>query len=473
MKELQARQTARTSLLGFTRYTMPRYRTSRHHEMIAAKLEAVERGKISRLMIFMPPRHGKSELASRRFPAWFLGRNPQAQFISASYNSELAGDFGRDARNIVASPEFGALFPAIGLAPDSKAANRWNTAQGGSYIAAGVGTAVTGRGADVFSIDDPVKDRAEADSETQRDATWAWYTSTAYTRLMPGGRIVVTQTRWHEDDLSGRLLAQQAAGGDQWDVLELPAIADDGEALWPDAYPLPALERIRANIGPRDFTALYQQRPAPETGDYFRKEWLRPVATLPPLSSLRTFMGSDYAVTGGGGDYTVHAVVGIDSDDRMYLCDIWRGQATSDVWCNAFCDMVLRWKPMGAAEETGQIKSAIGPWLDRVQRERRAYVARSQFPTRGDKAVRAQSFRGRIAATGLHIPMDAPWRADLEAEMMSFPAGRHDDQVDALGLVGQLLDVMVPPGKAKVPNAAKSRDYAITSDSDGNDWQTS
>lgn len=441
-QQLLARRVARRSLIGFTEFTFHRYAAAHHHRQIAEHLEAVERGDLGRLMIFTPPRHGKSELASRRFPAWFMGRNPQLQFISASYNSELASDFGREVRNIVASPEFRAVFPAVGLAQDSRAQDRWNTAQGGSYIAAGVNTAITGRGADVLSIDDPVKDRAEADSQLQRDRTWNWYTSTAYTRLMPGGRVVLTQTRWHEDDLAGRLLAAQAQGGDQWHILELPALSDLGEALWPDAYPVPALERIRNAIGSRDWSALYQCRPAPDTGDYFRREWLRPCATTPPLDTLRVYGASDYAVTADGGDWTVHVVMGMDPDARLWLLDVWRAQASTEVWVDSFCDLVRLWSPIGWAEETGQIRAGVGPFLDRRMRERGAYCGRRQFPTRGDKSVRAQSIRGRMALDGLHYRADAPWRADLEAELMAFPAGKHDDQTDALGLVGQLLNLM-------------------------------
>ena len=183
-------------------------------------------------MIFMPPRHGKSELASKRFPAWCLGRDPKRQIIAASYNSE-----------------FGQVFPNVSLAPDSQAANRMNTNHKGAYVAAGVGTAVTGRGAHIALIDDPFKDREEADSERRRDLVWDWYRSTLYTRLMPGGAIVLIQTRWHEDDLAGRILEQEAG---QWEVLELPAINKGGEPLWPEWYNLEALNRIKATIGPRE-----------------------------------------------------------------------------------------------------------------------------------------------------------------------------------------------------------------------------
>lgn len=452
--ELLRRTDATERLIAFTEYTNPSYVPAGHHRQIAEKLEAVERGEIDRLMIFMPPRHGKSELASRRFPAWYLGRNPARQIIAASYNSDLATDFGREVRNIVDSPEYGLLFD-VRLREDSRAADRWNTDGGGAYVAAGVGTAVTGRGAHILLIDDPLKDREEADSELKRQRVWDWYTSTAYTRLMPGGAVIVIQTRWHEDDLAGRLLQQQAAGGDQWEVLELPAINRDGKALWPEWYDEKTLERIRNAIGPRDWSALYQQSPAPEEGDYFKAEWLRPYDRLPDLKTLRVYGGSDYAVTADGGDYTVHAVVGLDPDGRMYLLDLWRKQAASDEWVEAFCDLVLKWKPIGWAEEQGQIRAGVGPYLDRRSRERRAFVAREAFPTRGDKAVRAQSIRGRMALDGLYVPSAATWYPALRSELLSFPAGKHDDQVDAMGLVGQLLDKMI--GGDPLP-AAKVRE---------------
>jgi hypothetical protein len=262
---------------------MPGYVTGAHHAVVCDALEAVERGEIKRLMVFQPPRHGKSELVSKRFPAWYLGRNPKRQIISASYGQDLASDFGREVRNILTSPEYRALFPGITVASDSAARNRWHTNQGGSYVAAGVGTAITGRGADILNIDDPLKDRSEADSETVRNGVWNWYTSTAYTRLMPGGSVIVTLTRWHEDDLAGRLLAAQEQGGDQWHVISMPAINADGEALWPARYPITALEGIRTAIGPRDWSALYQQDPRPLDGNLFKTG--HSSRSTPPLSA--------------------------------------------------------------------------------------------------------------------------------------------------------------------------------------------
>ena len=269
LAELEKRQkvsAARQSLLKFTKHTNEVYQAASHHELIAEKLEAVERGDIDRLMIFMPPRHGKSELASKRFPAWCLGREPRRQIIAASYNSDLANDFGRNVRNIVGSPEFTEVFKEVSLAPDSQAANRMNTNKGGAYVAAGVGTAITGRGANIALIDDPLKDREEADSERRRDLVWDWYRSTLFTRLMPNGAVVLIQTRWHEDDLAGRLLE---AEGDQWEVLDLPPLRTVNEALWPEWYPLPVLERIKAPFRPPALSAFSPPPPHPDALTFF------------------------------------------------------------------------------------------------------------------------------------------------------------------------------------------------------------
>ncbi len=392
-------------------------------------------------MLLVPPRHGKSELASRKFPAFYLGHHPDRQFLSVSATADLAADFGRDVRNLISGQEYRALFQTA-LAPDSHAKGKWHTSAGGVYYSLGIGGHMMGRGAHVMLIDDPFASMEEALSETTRKTVWDWYTGTAYNRLMPGGAVVLINHRMHEDDLAGRLLAQQAAGGDRWEVVELPAINDDGAALWSDAYPIEALSRIRQNTQARFWSALYQQRPAPEEGDYFKAEWLRPYIKAPERSTLAIYGGSDFAVTADGGDFTVHAVVGIDPENRPWLLDLWRGQAASDVWVESWCDLVGHWKPIGWAFEQGQIKSGVGPFLEKRAKERRTWCPMETFPTRGDKAVRAQSIRGRMAMLGLHVPMSEKWYADLRAELLSFPAGKHDDQVDALGLVGQLLDRM-------------------------------
>jgi predicted phage terminase large subunit-like protein len=453
---------ARRSLLAFTSYTNPQYEAARHHRLIADKLEAVERGEIDRLMIFMPPRHGKSELASKRFPAWCLGRKPTRQIIAASYNSDLANDFGRDVRNIVDEPEFRQVFADVSLASDSHAANRMNTNHGGAYVAAGVGTAVTGRGAHIALIDDPFKDREEADSERRRELVWDWYRSTLFTRLMPGGAIVLIQTRWHEDDLAGRLLASEP---DQWDVLELPAIGTDGKALWPEWYDVPALERIKATVGPREWSALYQQRPQPDEGTFFQRAWFKEWETLP---TLRYYGTSDYAVTDGGGDYTVHRIWGIDAAGAIYRVDGWRGQATSDVWIERKLDLIAKYKPLAWFGEGGVIQKAIEPMLKRRMLERKTFCRLEWLPSVADKPTRARSFQAMAASGRVYFEKDA----DL-SEFLVFPAGKFDDDVDTASLIGRAVDQAHPAMVTTQPDKKRGDRWdRVFKGREDSDWKT-
>jgi predicted phage terminase large subunit-like protein len=470
------RRSIRRSLIDWCRYAG--FEPAAHHRLLIRKLEAVSRGEIDRLAVFMPPGAAKSTYGSVLYAPWHLAQHPKDCVIAASHTQELAEKWGRRVRNLVDEHK---LVLGVGLAADSQAAGRWETNHGGEYFSAGVGGAIAGRRADLVVIDDPVRSREDADSELIRDKTWDWYKSDLYTRLKPGGRIVLIQTRWHEDDLAGRLLAEAATGGDKWEVINLPALAEAndplgravGAPLWPEWENAEELARKRRAVGPRDWSALYQQRPAPDDGIYFKAEWLRPYDQAPARETMRIYGGSDYAVTADGGDYTVHVVVGLDPEGRMYVLDLWRKQASSDEWVEAFCDLVLQWKPIGWAEEQGQIRAGIGPFLDKRSRHRRAYVARDAFPTRGDKAVRAQSIRARMASGGLYVPTGASWYPDFRAELLAFDAGKHDDQVDALGLVGQLLDHMMdgkkPAEPEKNPNPSGYRQYTDTERTD--DWK--
>lgn len=406
--------------------------------MLDEKLEAVERGEIDRLMVFMPPRHGKSEKASKRFPAWYLGRNPKRMVIAASYNSDLAGDFGREVRNIMAMPEYGEVFRDVFLRQDSRAADRMNTNHGGAYFAVGVGTATTGRGAHLGLIDDPFKDRQDADSELQRNRVWDWYRSTFYTRLMPGGAIVLIQTRWHEDDLAGRCLEQDGRleDGGQWDVLDLPAISAEGEPLWPEWYDLDALERIKATIGPREWSALYQQKPQPDEGTFFQRLWFPQWNELP---QVRYYGTSDYAVTDGSGDYTVHRIWGVDHRGEIYRVDGWRGQSTADVWIEHKLDLIAKYKPLAWFGEGGVIQKSVEPMLRRRMTERRVYCRMEWLPSVADKPTRARSFQAMAASGRVHFEAGA----DI-SEFLAFPAGKHDDEVDTASLIGRAIDQAHP-----------------------------
>ncbi|MFC0386866.1 phage terminase large subunit [Muricoccus vinaceus] len=449
-----------------------------HHRLLIRELQAVADGVHDRLMVFMPPGSAKSTYTSDLFPAWFLAQGKDRRVIATSNTADLAGTFSRRVRGRIRSHG-----PTLGYRLGREAEDLWTTSNGGEYRAAGIGGVITGLRADLALIDDPVKSREEADSEARRNRVWEWYQDDLRTRLRPGAAIVVVQTRWHQDDLSGRLLEAQR---ERWRVVSLPAEAEEGdplgrapgEMLWADdTYGYAAsLARVKAEASTRSWAALYQQRPVPDTGDYFQAAWLHPADSLPDRTTLRVYGGSDYAVTSGGGDWTVHVVVGMDPQGRLWLLDLWRGQAAADAWIEAFCDIVRKWRPIGWAEETGQIRAGVGPFLERRMRERSAYVARHPFPTRGDKGVRAQSIRGRMALDGLHVPRSASWRQAFEAELLSFPAGKHDDQVDALGLVGQLLDRMVRGAPAKRQEPARrdgySRLFGRVYEEVGRSWKT-
>ena len=467
-RELLARRAARKSLIDFTTYTKPDFQVGEHHKQIAEALESVERGDCDRLMIFAPPRHTKSELASRRFPAWYLGRHPDKQLIAATYSGDFALDFGREVRGIVQSEEYRPIFPDVSLAPDSQAANRWHTTQGGVSVYVGVGGPITGRGAHIALIDDPFKNREEADSEVRRETVWKWYTSTLRTRLMPGGAVILIMTRWHDDDLAGRLLEKQP---DEWRVVELQAIADEGKpserALWPEWYDLDALKRIRNDVGPRDWSALFQQRPTPDDGTYFKREWLKHWSVKP--DSLHIYGTSDYAVTDGGGDYTVHRVWGVAPNGDIYRLDGWRGQTAADEWIEQKLNLIKRYKPVAWFGEAGVIQKAVEPMLTRRMRERKVYCRMEWLPSIADKPTRARGIQSRMAMGAVYFEPGA----DVE-EFVRFPAGKHDDDVDTASMIGRALDD-AHPAIAKHDEPAKKRDMwdkAFGDNDTTDDWKT-
>ncbi len=426
-----------------------------HHLVWLHCLQKVEDGAIKRLMGLMPPGSAKSTYTSVVFPAHAMGRFPGSLVMVVNYGADLPRKWGRKARSIARQEQYRRIFNTA-LSPESQAADEWALENRSEFLGAGLLTGITGHRADGVVWDDLIKGREQADSAIFRNKTWDAYCDDLLTRKKPHAWEVGVTTRWHEDDPAGRILPANYNGesgwikgrdGNDWYVVCIPAEAeraDDvlgrkiGERIWPEWFPAEHFAPFKSNA--RTWSALYQQRPAPLDGDYFKAEWLKPYESAPDRATLRVYGASDYAVTADGGDYTVHVVVGLDPEGKPWLLDLWRGQTDSAVWIDALCDLVAQWKPIEWAEESGQIRGAVGPFIDRRARERNAYVYRRQFPARGDKAVRAQAMRGLMAMRGLHVPMRAPWLADLRAELLSFPAGRGDDQVDALGLIGQMLD---------------------------------
>ena len=464
------RREARKNLLAYARMVYPTYQINWHHREIAEHLQLAEAGVIERLMIIMPPRAGKSLLASTLFPAWLMGRHPTKEVIASSYASDLSSGFGARVRNIMMNDMHAQIFGEdSALATGSKAKDHFLTVSNGVYRATGVGGGVTGFGAHCYLIDDPVKSREEAESETIREKIWEWYTNDVYTRRMKGCIFVLIGTRWHDEDLHGRLLRAEEEGvGDKWVKLHYPAISTDEHGnekdLWENEYDLKFMRQARDVVGPRVWQCLYQGDPTPDEGNYFKNEWMRYFTALPDTRRMKIYAASDYAVSEKTGDYTVHLIAGVDERDNIYIIDMWRGQTNPEVWAESFIDLVKKWKPMIWAEERGQIDKAIGPFLNKRMMEEKTYQMRQSFSSSNDKAARARSIQARVSMGKVLFPKHAPWMSELHSEMMKFPAGKNDDMVDCLSLMGRLLDMMAT-GKG-VPAAAEKPQAIIVNTKD-------
>lgn len=453
-QELAKRILSRKRLLPFVERFNPDYLAGWVHKDICQRLEKfseqVANKESPRLMLFMPPRHGKSTLASVAFPAWHLGRHPDHEFISCSYSGSLAMSFSRKVRQLLREPVYKNVFEKSRLDKDSQSIESWQTTQGGGYVAAGVGGGITGKGANVLVIDDPVKNREDAESDNNREATWDWYTSTAYTRLSPGGGILVILTRWHDDDLAGRLLKQAEDGADQWEVIRYPAIAEidenfrkQGESLHPERYNVDALEQIRKAIGPRDWSALYQQNPVSDEGDYFSRDMIRYYEYDEiDTAELNYYCAWDLAIgQRDRNDYSVGIVVGVDEYDHLYVVDVVRGKYDGFELVEQILDLYETWRPGIVGIERGHIEMALGPFLQKRTRERglsEAYFKDLKVGRR-DKEARARAIQGRMQQGMVYFPKDAVWTGTMVAELLRFPNGAHDDQVDALAWIGLMM----------------------------------
>jgi predicted phage terminase large subunit-like protein len=466
-QELLDRLDAEEHLLPFVRAVRPGYEVGEHHKAICDVLEQVERGEVDRVIIEAPPRHGKSEIVSVHYPAWLVGRNPSWHIMAVSYADDLAVSFGRRVRNIVASSDYTRIFEHTTLAPDSKAANSWHTMSGGAYTAAGIGGALTGKGARVLIIDDPFKNREEADSERRRDYVWNIFTSDLQSRLMPGGAIIVMHTRWHEDDLVGRIEERaKREGGDRYKKVTLKAIENEGtdyeKALWPEWYPLEALRRIRSNTPRRSWVSLYQQDPHPEGGDYFQQSWFRRFNMGAQPERLNFYISSDYAVSEktktNEPDFTEHAVWGIDAHDNMWLVDWWFGQTASDVWIDKALDFQDKHKAYAVFGEAGVIEKAVAPIFKARINERKIYPYLNFIPSTQDKPARARAFQARASLGKVFIP-NCDFGDRLIAQLVKFPNGKHDDAVDACSIMANALDATHPAITPVTDTTPKKRNY--------------
>lgn len=400
-----------------------------------------------------------SELASTQFPSWFLGRNPGKEIISCSYASALAMNFSRKVRELLRDPKYHAVFPDTQLKKDSQSTANWVTTQGGGYLAAGVDGPITGMGADALIIDDPIKNRKDAESPTDRENVWNWYSSTAYSRLSPGGGVLIILTRWHSDDLAGRLLAKMKKGGDQWDIVVYPAIAihdekyrKEGEALHPARYDEVALARIKKAMIARDWGALYQQQPTTEEGAILKRQyWCRWRSDKPPICEY-TIQSYDTAyskketadfsvITTWGlfhpdGDYSEHTVMvdGEETQDTMFdgteshiiLLDVVKVRLDFPQLKEKAYELYSYWQP------DSTIIEAKASGLPLAHELRRMGIPVQTFtPSRGnDKLTRVHSVTDLFASGNVWAPVNE-WAEDLIEECHAFPAGKHDDQVDS------------------------------------------
>jgi predicted phage terminase large subunit-like protein len=476
--EFASRELSRRRLLPFVKRFLPGYEAGWVHKDICEKLEKfsqdVRDKKSPRLMLFMPPRHGKSELASRNFPAWHLGHCPKHEVIAVSYSASLALKFSRKVRSLLCEPGYEQLFPETKLSNESQSIENWMTTQGGSYMAAGISGPLTGNGMHIGIIDDPVKNREEAESENVRATQKDWYTSTFYTRLAPGAGILIILTRWHHDDLAGWLLREQERDGDHWDVVIYPAEAEQdephrkkGEPLHAARYNSEALARIRRAVGPRDWQALYQQQPTSDEGDYFQKSHFRYYTPddQPPLEELSKYTAWDLAIgKGQSNDWTVGITVGIDQQDKIWILDVCRGRWDGLEICDQMLDVHQTWQTERVGIEHGQISMSIWPLLQRRIQERNMWdypfdpKSDALKTGRRDKEARARAIQGRMRQGMVLFPNHAPWTPSLVSELLSFPAGVHDDQVDALAWIGQMLMMFSPAVLDEGPQKASWKD---------------
>ncbi len=416
-----------------------------------SELEGVERGDTPRLMVLMPPGSAKSTYASILFPPWFMGRNPEMSVLGVSNTTDLAERFSRRVRNICALREFSNVFSGNGVSADSAAAGNWETVLGGEFFAAGMGSAIAGRRADLGLIDDPIKTRQEADSDRVRQTQWDWYINDFLTRLKPGARQILIQTRWHEDDLGGRILEREAH---KWRVVKIPMLAraDDplgrayDDRLWPEWFTQDMIDTARMDT--RAWNALYQQEPVPDDGEYFKKENFSEFDS--PPENLRIYGASDYAVTDGGGDFTEHGIFGTDISGNIYVLDWWRGQTGSDVWIEKQCELIKQHQPIVWFGEAGPIRRAIEPFLNKRMVERNAMCRIEWMPSIADKVVRARAIQALASVKGIFWPKYAKWKPEVAKQLLQFPSGKYDDAVDVFSLIGRGLQHVTTPRRPRI-----------------------
>jgi predicted phage terminase large subunit-like protein len=440
LQEMKKKELAQERFLNFVQEVWPTFIGGAHHKRMAAAFERVARGEVKRLIINMPPRHTKSEFASYLLPAWFLGKFPHKKVIQTSHTAELAVGFGRKVRNLVDSEVYTRIFPGVALQTDSKAAGRWNTNKGGDYFAIGVGGAVTGKGADILIIDDPHSEQEAALAQVNPeiyDKVYEWYTSGPRQRLQPGGAIIIVMTRWSLRDLTGQVIKASAArGGDEWEVIEFPAILPSGNPLWPEFWSIDELEALHTELPNSKWMAQYQQQPTSDSSAIIKREWWKvwPHERPPQCDYILQTWDTAFEKNSRA-DFSACTTWGIFYNDEDH------GQANI-ILLNSFKERMewielketafrhyQDWEPDSVLIE----KKATGAPL--IYEFRAMGIPVQEYtPSKGnDKISRLNSVSDIIASGKVWVP-ETRWAEELVDEIASFPSGEHDDLVDATTL---------------------------------------
>ena len=436
---LARREKAKDQFMEFAHHVYDSFIEGDHHRVIAEKLERVARGELKRLIVNMPPRHSKSELASYLMPAWFLGRNPKLKIIQATMNTELATRFGRKVRDLVDDPMYKEIFPSTVLKADSQAAGRWETEQKGEYFAAGVGAAMTGRGADLLIIDDPHSEQ-DALSSTAYDNTYEWYTSGPRQRLQPGGTIIIVQTRWSKKDLTGRLLNEQAKDSlaDQWEVVEFPAILPSGSPLWPEFWKKEELLGVKAALSPSKWNAQWQQDPTSDEVAMIKREWWRTweKENIPRLKYVLQSYDTAFSKKETA-DYTAITTWGVfdpeeDGVDHIILMDAQKDRYNFPELKETATEQYEYWEPDMVLIEA---KASGIPLADELMRINIPVNTFSPGRRKGgggvDKTTRMHMVSPIFEAGRVWVP-DTKFAEEVIEEVASFPNGEHDDFCDSM-----------------------------------------
>jgi len=435
-KEKRARLLAsQNNILGFATSVYPGFKIGPHHRRLAKIFEDVIAGNKKRVIINIAPRHGKSEFSSYLFPAYFLGKFPEKKIIMGTHTAGLSEDFGRRVRNLIESEEYHEIFPSTQIAEDQKAAGKWSTSSGGQYYAAGVGGALAGRGADLFVIDDPHSEQdVKTNSRLAFDTAWSWFQTGPLQRLMPGGAIIVIMTRWSLLDLTGKLIDYQTKNpeAEPWEIVELPAILPSGKPLWPEQWPIEALEKTTASLDPKYWNAQYMQQPTSDNSAIIsRKHWRIWPADDPPNCEYIIQSWDTAFETKNNSDYSACTTWGVfyneEENDRpqVILLDAFKDRMAFPELKQIALKHWKEWQPDAFIVE----KKAAGAPLIQELRAMGIPVQETN-PSRGnDKIARLNAVSDLFSSGSIWAP-DTRWAREVIEEVASFPVGEHDDYVD-------------------------------------------